>query len=136
MPGVSPEALCALATAGSTRIATRAETLRRHGAGRTFMTFHLAVWSSRPWTPSLPGYDLRQSPDSMSHSYSRLFKERCIEVGAMDLDVAQSACLKKCRLVVERWRTRRGAEGRCCVALQAQQVDVAEPEHVRIWPAM
>ena len=53
----------------------------------------------------------------------------------MDLDVAQSARLEESGLVVERWRSRRGAERRR-MTLQAEQVDVADFEHVGIGPAM
>ena len=54
----------------------------------------------------------------------------------MDLRVAQQARLKETCLVVERRRSRRRAERRSRVALQAKQVDVAELQHVRIRPAM
>ena len=50
--------------------------------------------------------------------------------------VTQYAGLEKARLVVERRSTRRGAERRRGVALQAKQVDVADFKHVGIGPAV
>ena len=54
----------------------------------------------------------------------------------MNLDMAQSARLEKARLVVERWSSRRGAEGRCRMALQAKLIHVAGLQHVGIRAAM
>ena len=53
----------------------------------------------------------------------------------MNRDVAQGARLKESGLVVERWRSRCGAE-RCGVTLQTEQVDVTEFQHVGIGPAV
>ena len=53
----------------------------------------------------------------------------------MDLDVAQSARLEESGLVVERWRSRRRAERRR-MTLQAEQVDVADFQHVWIGPTV
>jgi hypothetical protein len=50
--------------------------------------------------------------------------------------VAQNARLEQARLVVERRSSWRSAKARRGVALQAQQVDVAQFQHVRIWSAV
>ncbi len=60
------------------------------------------------------------------------FKERRIEIGAVNLRVAQNARLEEARLIVEGGSSGRPAEARRCVALQAKQVHVAQLEHVRI----
>ena len=65
-----------------------------------------------------------------------LFKERRIEVRAVNLRMAQHARLEKARLVVERRRSRRPAEAGLRVALQAEQVYVAQLQHVGIRSAM
>ena len=65
-----------------------------------------------------------------------LLEERGAEIRSVNCDVAQSARLEKAGLVVERRRTRRAAETRCGVTLQAEQVHVAELEHVGVGPAM
>jgi hypothetical protein len=54
----------------------------------------------------------------------------------MNLRMTQYARLEKARLIVERRRSGRSAEARLRVALQAQQVDVAQFQHVRIWAAV
>ena len=54
----------------------------------------------------------------------------------MYLGVAQRARLKQARLVVKRWHARCTAKTRRRVTLQAQQVDVAQFQHVRIWSAV
>ena len=61
-----------------------------------------------------------------------LFKERGIEVRAVNLGVTQYARLEKARLVVERRSSGRPAEAGGGVTLQAQQVDVAQFQHVGI----
>jgi len=61
-----------------------------------------------------------------------LLEEGRIEVGAVDGDVAQRASLKEAGLVMKRRSPWRGAEGRSRVALQTEQVDVAQLQHVRI----
>src|SRR6202035_5538906 len=76
------------------------------------------------------------SPKSKSISSRLLFEEERIEVGAVHLRVAQHARLEEAGLVVERRSPRRAAETRRRVALQAQQVDVAQLQHVRIRPAV
>ena len=53
----------------------------------------------------------------------------------MNFDVAQSARLEESRLVVKRRCSRRGAE-RCRMTLQAEQVNVAEFQHVGIGTTM
>ena len=65
-----------------------------------------------------------------------LLKEGWIEVGAVDCDVAQRASLKEAGLVMKRRSSRRPAEAGRRMALQAEQVDVAELQHVRIRSAM
>lgn len=54
----------------------------------------------------------------------------------MNLRVAQHARLEETRLVMERRSARRRTERRSRVALQAEQIDVADFQHVRIRPAM
>lgn len=54
----------------------------------------------------------------------------------MNLRVTQHAGLEKARLVVERRRSRRPAKAGLRVTLQAEQVDIAQFQHVRIRPAM
>src|SRR5271155_3831967 len=50
--------------------------------------------------------------------------------------MAQNARLEQARLVVERRSSRRSAKARRGVALQAEQVYVAQLQHVRIWTAV
>jgi|SRR5580658_977964 hypothetical protein len=50
--------------------------------------------------------------------------------------MTERACLEKSVLVVETRSSRRSAESRRRMALQAQQVDIAYLQHVRVWPAM
>jgi hypothetical protein len=50
--------------------------------------------------------------------------------------VAQNARLEQARLVMERRSSWRSAEARRGVALQAKQIDIAQFQHVRIWPAV
>ena len=54
----------------------------------------------------------------------------------MNCRVTQNARLEQARLVVERRSSRRSAKARRGVALQAEQVDVAQFQHVRIWSAV
>ena len=54
----------------------------------------------------------------------------------MNLRVTQQAGLKQACLIVKRRRPRRGAEAGGRVALQAQQIDVAELQHVGIRSAV
>src|SRR5579864_2387083 len=76
------------------------------------------------------------APKSKSISWLCLFEEEPIEVRAVNLRVAQHARLEEAGLVVERRCPRCAAEARRRVALQAQQVDVAQLQHVRIRPAV
>jgi len=62
-----------------------------------------------------------------------LLEEGRIEVGAVNLRMTQHARLEKACLIVKRRSTRRPAEAGRRVALQAQQVDVAQFQHVGIW---
>ncbi len=50
--------------------------------------------------------------------------------------MAQGACLELGCLVVEGWGARRGTECRVRVALEAEQVDGAQTQHVRVWSAV
>ena len=54
----------------------------------------------------------------------------------MNCRVTQNARLEQARLVVERRSSRRSTKARRGVALQTEQVDVAQFQHVRIWPAV
>src|SRR5271156_1934860 len=65
-----------------------------------------------------------------------LLKEGRIEVGAVNLRMTQHTRLEKTRLVVKRrssWRPAKAGRG---VALQAQQVHIAQLQHVRIGSAV
>lgn len=50
--------------------------------------------------------------------------------------MAQRACLELGCLIVERWGAWRGTEGRIRVALEAEQIDRAQSQHVRVWSAV
>ena len=54
----------------------------------------------------------------------------------MNLVVAQRACLEESVLIMEARSSWRRAEGRLCVALQAEQIYIAHLQHVRVGPAM
>src|SRR3984957_13314350 len=95
--------------------------------GQPFMAFLPAIAGCIPVLSAL----------SLKSKSSRLlFEESRIEVGTVNLGVTQHARLEKAGLVVERRSSRRAAEGRRRMALQAKQIDVAELQHVGIWSAV
>ena len=65
--------------------------------------------------------------DGKKSLWRLLFEEGRVEVRTMDRDVALRACLEERRLVMERRSARRAAETRGGMALEAEQVDVAQP---------
>ena len=65
-----------------------------------------------------------------------LLEEGRVKIGAVDGDVAQHTRLEQARLVVKRRHARCAAKTGRCVALQAKQIDVAQLQHLRIWPAV
>src|SRR5277367_7947 len=65
-----------------------------------------------------------------------LFEEGGIEIGAVNLNVAQRAGLEEAGLVVERRHARCAAKAGRGVALQTEQVHAAELQHVGIWSAV
>jgi len=50
--------------------------------------------------------------------------------------VAQRASLEETRLIVEGRCARSAAEARIRVTLQTQQIQIAQPQHVSVWPTM
>ena len=65
-----------------------------------------------------------------------LFEESRIEIRSVNCRVAQNARLEQARLVVERRCSGRAAEAGRGVALQAEQVDVAQLQHVGVRSTM
>src|SRR5271163_2786658 len=65
-----------------------------------------------------------------------LLKEGRIEVGAVNLRMTQHARLEKTRLVVKRRSSWRPAKAGGRVALQAEQIDVTQFQHMGIWAAV
>ena len=61
-----------------------------------------------------------------------LFEEGSVEIGSMNLAVAQRACLEKRILVMETGGSGRSAKARLSVTLQAQQIYVAYLQHMGI----
>src|SRR5580704_14182287 len=99
----------------------------------------LMVYLSRcaPLVPAAPSFMTRTPARSSQHiPPDASFKERRIEVRTVNLRMAEHARLEKARLVVERRRSRCPAKAGRRVALQAQQVHVAQLQHVRIGSAM
>jgi len=99
-------------------------------------------WNDSSWFhPAVRALQLFSSaktlrPLSLPPADSSLLEEKLIEIRPVNLAVAQDACLEKRILVVEARRSRRSAEARLRVALQAKHVHIAHLQHVRVRPAV
>ena len=94
------------------------------------MIFHPDTLDSRPFPADWWNY----IPFSLSASrfIAVLFEEGSVEIGSMNLAVAQRACLEERILVMETGGSGRPAKARLRVALQAQQIYVAYLQHMGI----